>query len=94
MAPTIWILLLFAFAAGRTQPILSQNISLGSTLYPTRKPTSWSSPSGYFSFGFYQEGEGFAVGILLLDGTPDKTVVWTANPDDPPVSDNATLILY
>ncbi|RWR88420.1 G-type lectin S-receptor-like serine/threonine-protein kinase LECRK1 [Cinnamomum micranthum f. kanehirae] len=78
---------------GELKPILSQNISLGSTLYPTRKPTSWSSPSGYFSFGFYQEGEGFAVGILLLDGTPNKTVVWTANPDDPPFSDNATLIL-
>lgn len=29
----------------------------------------------------------------MLDGTPDKTVVWTANPDDLPVSDNTTLIL-
>ncbi|XXG68982.1 hypothetical protein AAC387_Pa06g1954 [Persea americana] len=75
------------------QPTLSRNISLGSHLYPTRNPTYWLSPSGHFAFGFYQEGQGFAVGIWLIDGSPNKTVVWTANTDDPLVSANATLVL-
>ncbi|XXG68973.1 hypothetical protein AAC387_Pa06g1947 [Persea americana] len=89
MAPTIWVAFLFMFA----QPTLSRNISLGSQLYPTGNTTHWLSPSGYFAFGFYQEGQGFAVGIWLLDGSPDKTVVWTANTDGPLVSANATLVL-
>ncbi|KAJ8627697.1 hypothetical protein MRB53_021004 [Persea americana] len=87
MAPTIWVAFLFMFA----QPTLSQNISLDSHLYPNR--TSWSSPSGHFAFGFYKEGQGFAVGIWLLDGSLHKTVVWTANTDEPLVSANATLAL-
>ncbi|RWR97922.1 Protein kinase domain-containing protein [Cinnamomum micranthum f. kanehirae] len=94
MAPTIWVVFLFAFAVvERSQPTLSENITLGSYLYPTKNPTSWSSPSGHFAFGFYQEGQGFAVGIWLLDGSADKTVVWTANTDDPLVSASATLCL-
>ncbi|XP_077222414.1 G-type lectin S-receptor-like serine/threonine-protein kinase LECRK2 [Tasmannia lanceolata] len=68
------------------------NITLGSSLFPTTEPTSWLSPSGLFAFGFYKEGNGFAVGTWL-EADPNKKVVWTANRDDPPVSDNATLIL-
>ncbi|RWR97732.1 G-type lectin S-receptor-like serine/threonine-protein kinase RLK1 [Cinnamomum micranthum f. kanehirae] len=63
--------------------------------------TTWRSsrlnlgtpPFGHFAFGFYQEGQGFAVGIWLLDGSPDKTVVWTANTYDPLVSATAPLVL-
>ncbi|KAJ8627705.1 hypothetical protein MRB53_021012 [Persea americana] len=90
MAPTIWVAFLFMFA----QPTLSRNISLGSQLHPTGNTTHWLSPSGHFAFGFYQEGQGFAVGIWLIDGSPNKTVgVTTANTDDPLVSANATLVL-
>ncbi|KAL6002356.1 hypothetical protein ACLOJK_034287 [Asimina triloba] len=53
---------------------------------------SLRSPSGLFSFDFYAEGAGFRVEIWLETG-PRKTIVWTANRDDPPVSTNASLAL-
>ncbi|XP_077222719.1 G-type lectin S-receptor-like serine/threonine-protein kinase LECRK2 isoform X2 [Tasmannia lanceolata] len=68
------------------------NITLNTSLFPTREPTSWRSPSGLFAFGFYKEGNGFVVGTWL-EADPNKKVVWTANRDDPPVSNNATLLL-
>ncbi|XP_077222744.1 G-type lectin S-receptor-like serine/threonine-protein kinase LECRK2 [Tasmannia lanceolata] len=68
------------------------NITLNTSLFPTREPTSWHSPSGLFAFGFYKEGNGFAVGTWL-EADPNKKVVWTANRDDPPLSNNATLLL-
>ncbi|KAJ8765320.1 hypothetical protein K2173_012017 [Erythroxylum novogranatense] len=70
------------------------DIGLGSSLSPIINPTSWSSPSRRFAFGFYPQGNGFAVGIRLL-GHPENSsiVVWTASRDDPPVSANATLEL-
>lgn len=63
------------------------NITLGSFLYPNRNPSYWPSSSGLFSFGFYQKGDGFQVGIWLAD----KTVVWTANRDDPPLHSDAYI---
>ncbi|KAK0586409.1 hypothetical protein LWI29_006464 [Acer saccharum] len=69
----------------------SSNISRGSSLTPT-KTSSWLSSSGLYAFGFYQRGNGgYAVGVFLA-GIPEKTVVWTARRDDPPVSANATLL--
>jgi hypothetical protein len=67
-------------------------ISLGSSLSPNVNRTSWLSPSGHFAFGFYPRGDGFAIGIWLINQN-EKTVTWTANRDDPPVSSNATLDL-
>ncbi|KAF8404407.1 hypothetical protein HHK36_009292 [Tetracentron sinense] len=67
-----------------------KSIKLGSILSPTIPPTSWFSPSSRFAFGFYQERNGYAIGIWFV-GKPEKTVVWTANRDDLPVSPNATL---
>ncbi|KAK0601144.1 hypothetical protein LWI29_021616 [Acer saccharum] len=67
------------------------NISRGSSLTPT-KTSSWPSSSGLYAFGFYQRGNGgYAVGVFLA-GIPEKTVVWTALRDNPPVSANATLL--
>ncbi|KAK0605734.1 hypothetical protein LWI29_030174 [Acer saccharum] len=66
------------------------NVSLGSSLTPT-KTSSWLSKSGLYAFGFYQRGNGYSVGVFLA-GIPEKTVVWTANRDDPPVSANSTLL--
>ncbi|KAD5508191.1 hypothetical protein E3N88_15894 [Mikania micrantha] len=70
---------------------VSNNISLGSSL-TTHTKSSWVSPSGLFAFGFYQQDSGFAVGIWLTT-TPEITVVWTANRDDPPLSSNTTVEL-
>ncbi|XP_014506682.1 G-type lectin S-receptor-like serine/threonine-protein kinase LECRK3 [Vigna radiata var. radiata] len=54
--------------------------------------SSWVSPSGHFAFGFYPQGNGFAVGIWLLGGSPpQKTIVWTANRDSHPLPSNSTL---
>ncbi|PRQ49145.1 putative protein kinase RLK-Pelle-SD-2b family [Rosa chinensis] len=73
----------------------SNLISPGSSLSPhgyNLSISSWLSSSGRFAFGFYPQGNGFAVGIRLLN-PPNNTVVWTANRDDPPVSSNSTLKL-
>ncbi|RWR86059.1 G-type lectin S-receptor-like serine/threonine-protein kinase LECRK1 [Cinnamomum micranthum f. kanehirae] len=81
MAP---ILLLFLSAIYASSLLLHPThaiIPLGSSLSPTTKPASWVSPSGLFSFGFYKQGDGFAV------------VVWTANRDDPPVPTTSKLLL-
>ncbi|KAL7208754.1 hypothetical protein ACSBR1_030481 [Camellia fascicularis] len=67
------------------------NISLGSSLTPITN-SSWLSPSGLYAFGFYPERNGYLVGVFIV-GIPEKTVVWTANRDNPPVPGNATLAL-
>nr|GMD53584.1 G-type lectin S-receptor-like serine/threonine-protein kinase LECRK1 [Ipomoea batatas] len=75
--------------AAKMQP--ATNIASGSMLYPDRHPTSWSSPSGLFAFGFYQQGDGFRVGIWLQGTMPRRTVVWTADRDAPPVPSDSYL---
>ncbi|KAF3440549.1 hypothetical protein FNV43_RR18833 [Rhamnella rubrinervis] len=70
----------------------SNNITEGSPLSTNANNNSWGSPSGLFAFGFYPQGDGYAVGIWLANQT-GRIVVWTANRDDPPVSANATLEL-
>ncbi|KAJ6757541.1 G-TYPE LECTIN S-RECEPTOR-LIKE SERINE/THREONINE-PROTEIN KINASE SD2-5 [Salix koriyanagi] len=45
--------------------------------------SSWRSPSGDFAFGFYRLVNGqFLVGIWF-DNIPGRTLVWSANRDDP-----------
>ncbi|CAA2966838.1 G-type lectin S-receptor-like serine threonine-kinase LECRK3 [Olea europaea subsp. europaea] len=67
------------------------NISLGSSLNASTN-SSWLSPSGLYAFGFYKITNGYAVGIFIA-GIPEKTVVWTANRDDPVFPSNAILLL-
>ncbi|KAJ6854629.1 LOW QUALITY PROTEIN: hypothetical protein NC651_039542 [Populus alba x Populus x berolinensis] len=67
-------------------------IRLGSSISTNVQPTSWRSPSGTFSFGFYPQGSGFIVGIWLVC-KPADIITWTAYRDDPPVPSNATLEL-
>ncbi|KAI9125655.1 hypothetical protein K1719_003073 [Acacia pycnantha] len=85
-------LLLLSFLCGRFVIVSAKIIPLGSSLSPTIPPTSWPSPSGRFGFGFYQQGDSFKLGIWLFDGI-NKTIVWTSNRDEPPVSSNARLVL-
>ena len=88
------ILLLFHLSISIMSTAVAQprhsNISLGSSLTPTGQ-SAWPSPSGLYAFGFYKQAKGYAVGIFLA-GIPQKTVVWTANRDDPPVPSNASLL--
>ncbi|XP_028801240.1 G-type lectin S-receptor-like serine/threonine-protein kinase LECRK3 [Neltuma alba] len=87
IASSIYLLFLVYFLCETV--VFAEPIPLGSFLSP---PNSWSSHSGQFKFGFYNQSSGFKVGIWLLDGT-NKTIVWTANRDDPPVFPNAKLVL-
>jgi hypothetical protein len=87
-----FITLFFLFSAFFTASAqqIQSNVSRSSSLTPTTNST-WLSRSSLYAFGFYKQGNGYAVGIFMA-GIPAKTVVWTANRDDPPVSGNATLI--
>ena len=49
----------------------------GSLLTPTTN-SSQPSNSGLHAFGFYKQGNGYAVGVFLA-GIPQKTIFWTAN---------------
>lgn len=66
-------------------------ISLGSSLSPNNK-SYWVSNPGQFAFGFYKQGNGFAIGIWF-ENIKQKTVVWTANRDDPPLPHDIALLL-
>ena len=91
--PVLPLLLLFLLPVhANAQQNLSNLIHLGSSLSPNANHTCWLSPSGLFAFGFYPQDDGFAIGIWLVNQT-EKTIIWTANRDDPPVSSNATLNL-
>ncbi|KAE9449788.1 hypothetical protein C3L33_18315, partial [Rhododendron williamsianum] len=89
MAFAIIFLIFLSFSTIEAQQ-RSTNISLSSSLTTTGTNSSWLSPSGLYAFGFYRLGSGYAVGVFAA-GVPEKTVVWTANRDDPPVPRNATL---
>ncbi|KAL3528000.1 hypothetical protein ACH5RR_012656 [Cinchona calisaya] len=91
MAAILLFLLLSAYYSAGTAQQSPLNISLGSSLTPTSN-SSWLSPSRLYAFGFYQQGNGYAIGIFLA-GIPQRTVVWTANRDNPIVPMNATLVL-
>ncbi|KAJ9704013.1 hypothetical protein PVL29_005343 [Vitis rotundifolia] len=86
---TLLFLLLSAFCVAAAAQQRGSNISRGSSLTPTSN-SFWLSPNRLYAFGFYKEGDGYYVGIFL-NGIPQKTIVWTANRDDPPVPSTATL---
>ena len=90
--PLLLVFLLPVHANAQRNQSNSNIILLGSSLSPNANRTSWLSPSGLFAFGFYPQDDGFAIGIWLVNQA-EKTIIWTANRDDPPVSSNATLNL-
>ncbi|KAJ0096530.1 hypothetical protein Patl1_27814 [Pistacia atlantica] len=85
------VLLLVLLSAKSVATRQKLNISLGSSLTPTGN-SSWLSPSGLYGFGFHQQRDGFAVGIFIAR-IAQKTVVWTANRNNPPVPADVTLTL-
>ncbi|RDY02866.1 G-type lectin S-receptor-like serine/threonine-protein kinase LECRK1, partial [Mucuna pruriens] len=88
----ITITLLLVMSAGTI--VETQKIEPGASLVPTSNPAWWRSPSGEFAFGFYPQEQGnvFVIAIWLVSGE-NKTVVWIARRDDPPVTSNAKLQL-
>ncbi|KAL0005427.1 hypothetical protein SO802_012988 [Lithocarpus litseifolius] len=88
MAAILFFLLLLTICNAEAQQRQS-TINLGSSLSPTTN-SSWLSHSGLYAFGFYQQANGYAVGVFLA-GIPQKTVLWTANQDDPPAPGDVTL---
>uniref|UniRef100_A0A2N9EW15 non-specific serine/threonine protein kinase n=1 Tax=Fagus sylvatica TaxID=28930 RepID=A0A2N9EW15_FAGSY len=64
----------------------SEAINPGSSLTPTINP-SWP---GQYAFGFYKQGNGYAVGIFFAR-ISQKIVVWIANRDNAPVAADVSL---
>ncbi|XP_028773981.1 G-type lectin S-receptor-like serine/threonine-protein kinase LECRK3 [Neltuma alba] len=61
----------------------SNSIQLGSSIVAGSNK-SWTSPSADFAFGFYPLPHGrYLVGIWFDKINPQKTLVWSANRDDP-----------
>ncbi|XP_022750965.1 G-type lectin S-receptor-like serine/threonine-protein kinase LECRK1 [Durio zibethinus] len=88
--PTVLLLLSFlCLAKSGVQEDQRSHITPGSIIYPNAR--AWPSPSGRFAFGFYEQDNGFRVGIWLL--AKRNKIVWTANRDDPalPFTSKATL---
>ncbi|XP_059671131.1 G-type lectin S-receptor-like serine/threonine-protein kinase LECRK3 [Cornus florida] len=93
MAPifSLFLVLITEFSLATAQQ-RNSNISLGSSLSPASSNSFWSSGSGQFAFGFYPNGDGFSIGIWYATIAP-KTVIWTANRDDPPFHRDSKLVL-
>ncbi|EOY16678.1 Uncharacterized protein TCM_035508 [Theobroma cacao] len=91
MALVLFLLLLPSIFFTTEAQIRDSNISLGSSCSPTNN-SYWLSASRRFGFGVYPYGNGFSVGIWY-ESIPQKTVVWTANRDEPPFPADATLLL-
>ncbi|KAF8018604.1 hypothetical protein BT93_H3485 [Corymbia citriodora subsp. variegata] len=88
----LFLLLLVLYRSASCDREHPNSIGLGCSLFPTKHPTSWLSPSGHFAFGFYQNGNGFSVGIWMMSEA-ENTTTWTANRDDQLVSSTAILEL-
>lgn len=86
----VFCLLFTIFATSSAQTTYTI-IQLGSSI-ASGSNSSWKSPSGDFAFGFYRVPDGrFLVGIWF-DKISDKTLVWSANRDDPAqLGSNITL---
>ncbi|KAM3688161.1 hypothetical protein ACJW31_10G129400 [Castanea mollissima] len=88
MATTLLLLLLSAILTAEAQQGESI-VSLGSFFTPETN-SSWLSSSGLYAFGFYQQTNGYAIGVFLA-GIPEKIVIWTANRDNPPTLADVAL---
>ncbi|KAK2646992.1 hypothetical protein Ddye_022187 [Dipteronia dyeriana] len=76
--------LLFAFSLSSFAQETTNRIELGSSI-TAGSNSSWQSPSGEFAFGFYPLANGhFLAGIWFHKiQIPERTLVWSANRDDP-----------
>ncbi|KAL3728898.1 hypothetical protein ACJRO7_033478 [Eucalyptus globulus] len=65
----LFLLLLVHYRSATCDQEHPNIIRLGHSLSPTNH-SSWLSPSGRFAFGFYRNGNGFSVGIWMMDDRP------------------------
>ena len=70
------------FITSRCQRSNNNSIELGSSIAAGTN-SSWRSPSGDFAFGFYALVSGHYLVGIWFDKIPQKTLVWSANRDDP-----------
>ncbi|KAE7995991.1 hypothetical protein FH972_000741 [Carpinus fangiana] len=90
MMPIMWLPFLLLSAAAEAQQ--GTSLKPGSPPLTPKTIAYVPSPSGRYAFGFYEQGNGtYAVGIFLA-GLPQKTVVWTANRDGPPLPADINLV--
>ncbi len=87
----IFLFLLFTRFSAAIALQRNSTISVGSSLSP-KNNLYWLSSSGQFAFGFYKKDNGFVIGIWL-ENIQQKTVIWTANRDDPPLPEDVKLLL-
>jgi primary-amine oxidase len=75
--------LIFIFSrAQRSNSNNKNSIELGSSIVAGTN-SSWKSPSGDFTFGFYPLASTHYLVGIWFDKIPQKTLVWSANRDDP-----------
>ncbi|OMO61210.1 hypothetical protein CCACVL1_23681 [Corchorus capsularis] len=77
-----WILLLLCFLIGSSAQTTNNTIELGSSI-TAGSNSSWRSASADFAFGFYLTSRGLYLVGIWFDKIPKKTLVWSANRDDP-----------
>ncbi|XXG56457.1 hypothetical protein AAC387_Pa03g3863 [Persea americana] len=84
MAVLLWLMLLVASFHGSPAQNSTRTILSGSRLMASSQNTSsWPSPLGDFAFGFYNLSDHrFLVGIWF-DKTPEKTLDWSFNRNQP-----------
>ncbi|XP_042027080.1 G-type lectin S-receptor-like serine/threonine-protein kinase LECRK2 [Salvia splendens] len=92
-AAVVLLLLFFSCVTSNADEVTNFHISLSSSLTPSTNST-WISHSNKFAFGFYPTPNGYAVCVSFTNYfDKSRTVVWTANTDDPIVPDNAVMLL-
>ncbi|KAK4842367.1 hypothetical protein QYF36_020242 [Acer negundo] len=64
---------------------LTANISLDTSIFAYEDSSPWRSPSGEFAFGFRKLDENPDHFLLAIwfENVPNKTIVWSANGNDP-----------
>lgn len=87
----LFLLLIIQFFTKTASQQRNSTINLGSFLSPNNN-SYWVSNSGRFAFGFYEQGNGFHVGIWFVK-IKQKTVIWTANRDKSPLPHDSVLLL-
>ncbi|XP_062098385.1 G-type lectin S-receptor-like serine/threonine-protein kinase LECRK1 [Humulus lupulus] len=92
MAAIFLLLLLITEISISTAQQNDTKISIGSSISPSTNRSYWLSNSGQFAFGFYKQGNGFAIGIWF-EMIKEKTVIWTADRDQQPLPQDVTLLL-
>ncbi|KAK4855833.1 hypothetical protein QYF36_011447 [Acer negundo] len=73
---------IFAFSMSSFAQETTDRIELGSSI-TAGSNSSWKSPSGDFAFGFYLLANGQFLAGIWFDKISEKTLVWSANRDDP-----------